>query len=74
MDQRQPIIHLLSDGPTTQYRNKKSFFLLTKFPESGVYQEATWNFTESGHGKEAADGIDAAATIKIPCRQIKGAE
>jgi hypothetical protein len=55
----QTIIHFLSDGPTTQYRNKTNMFLFsTKIFDFG-FQSGTWNFLEAGHGKGAADGIGA---------------
>jgi len=50
-------IHFQSDGPTTQYRNKTNFYLLTHFMNSFAMKEVTWNFSESGHGKSSADGI-----------------
>ena len=51
-------VHFWSDGPTTQYRNKKNFCIfaqLQRFHSS--LKQATWNFSETGHGKGAADGI-----------------
>lgn len=53
------IIHFQSDSPATQYRNKTMFYLIghkfpTVFPEIDVI---TWNYTEAGHGKGAADGV-----------------
>ena len=50
-------LHFWSDGPTTQYRNKHSFAIFSLLHSFGKFQTATWNFTESGHGKGAADGI-----------------
>lgn len=52
-------LHFLSDSPSTQYRNRKMFHLLTQylpklFPQ---IKEITHNFSESGHGKGPADGI-----------------
>ncbi|CAL1287552.1 unnamed protein product [Larinioides sclopetarius] len=52
-------LHIISDSPTSQYRNKRNFYLFTKelvkyFP---ALTSATWNYTESGHGKGAPDGI-----------------
>lgn len=56
-------MHFLSDGPSTQYRNKSKFFLLANFisAELGV-QNVMWHYHESGHGKGAPDGI--GATVK----------
>nr|CAI5856810.1 unnamed protein product [Callosobruchus analis] len=48
----------VSDGPTTQYKNKTMFFLFAaEFPKLLGPSNMTWNFIESGHGKGAADGI-----------------
>lgn len=52
-------IHVFSDGPTTQYREKRNFFLFsTKLFEYG-FNMASWNFFEASHGKGAADGVGA---------------
>lgn len=55
-------LHFASDGPMTQYKNKNMFHLATqylskKFPQ---IKKVTYNYSESGHGKNAADGIGAA--------------
>nr|CAH7735787.1 unnamed protein product [Callosobruchus chinensis] len=51
-------VHFVSDGPTTQYKNKTMFFLFAaEFPKLLGPSNMTWNFTESGHGKGAPDGI-----------------
>ena len=52
-------VHMFSDGPTTQYRQKKtSFFFSTRLFELG-FTAGSWNFFEASHGKGAADGVDA---------------
>jgi len=52
-------LHLIFDGPTTQYRNKTYFDLLTSYlPEK--YRQLlliTHNFSEPGHGKGGPDGV-----------------
>lgn len=49
--------YVYSDGPTTQYRQKANFYLLsTEIYELG-YKAANWNFHEAGHGKGIPDGI-----------------
>ncbi|KAL2087166.1 hypothetical protein ACEWY4_018225 [Coilia grayii] len=53
-------LHVVSDGPTTQYRSKKNFFLLTNVPYQMGWKRVTWNVLEAGHGKGPADGIGAA--------------
>ncbi|CAG9791138.1 unnamed protein product [Diatraea saccharalis] len=51
-------IHIFSDGPATQYKQKNNFYLIaTRFFEEYRFDDLTWNFFESGHGKGAADGI-----------------
>lgn len=52
-------LHFQSDGPTTQYRNRKMFYLVTQYLPQKYQQikQLTYNFTEAGHGKGPADGI-----------------
>lgn len=50
-------IHFLSDGPSTQYRNKKMFFFIMHFLSKFSQNTITWNYSESGHGKGAPDGV-----------------
>ena len=50
-------IHMYSDGPTTQYRNKTNLFLMAHFASEYGFKAVTWTFCESGHGKGPADGI-----------------
>jgi len=55
-------IHFFSDGPTSQYKQKGNFFLLsTEIFQHGL-KKATWNFHAAGHGKGIPDGI--GATLK----------
>lgn len=53
------VMHILSDGPVTQYKNKINFHIIShhikEFLPSVLY--FTWNYSESGHGKGAPDGI-----------------
>lgn len=52
-------IHYLTDSPTSQYRNKSIFRLIsTHGEEFGV--QARWNYLESGHGKGPCDGLGAS--------------
>ncbi|KAJ8686369.1 hypothetical protein QAD02_022163 [Eretmocerus hayati] len=57
-------LHVLSDGPTTQYKNRFAVYVITQFLLNLFPQIArfTWNFSEAGHGKGPADGI--GATVK----------
>lgn len=50
-------LHFHSDGPTTQYRNKTNFFLMTYFCACLGLKEASWNFSEAGHEKGPADKV-----------------
>ena len=52
-------IHFKSDGPTTQYKNKTLFFLITRILPLRYTQirRITYNYSETGHGKGPADGI-----------------
>ena len=52
-------IHFVSDGPSTQYRNKKNIYLLSTVPFTMGLSSVTWNFWEAGHGRGAPDGIGA---------------
>lgn len=52
------VLHVFSDGPATQYRQKQNFYLIsTKLFSDYKFTKVTWNFFEAGHGKGAADGI-----------------
>lgn len=53
-------IHLISDGPTSQYRNKTNFYLASTVPFMRGFNCVTWNFTEASHGKGAPDGVGGA--------------
>lgn len=50
-------IHLQSDGPTSQYKNRKALFLLTIFLKAMGMNRGYWNYTEPGHGKGIADAV-----------------
>lgn len=51
--------HFMSDGPATQYRNRKMFHLIGTFLTKHLPEVASilWHFSEAGHGKGAPDGI-----------------
>ena len=50
-------IHYVTDGPTSQYRNKTMFQLVAS--HSRIYGgiNATWQYLEAGHGKGPCDAI-----------------
>lgn len=51
------VVHFFSDGPTTQYRQKGNFYLLTTELVNRGFKRGTWNFLEASHGKGAPDGV-----------------
>ncbi|XP_038124838.1 uncharacterized protein LOC119772465 [Cyprinodon tularosa] len=53
-------IHFISDGPTSQYRNKSCFYLASTVPFMHGFKSVTWNYTEASHGKGAPDGVGGA--------------
>ncbi|XP_041360121.1 uncharacterized protein LOC121376342 isoform X1 [Gigantopelta aegis] len=53
-------LHVFSDGPVTQYRQKQNFFLMCTKPFQTGFNVMTWNFFESSHGKGAPDGVGGA--------------
>ena len=50
-------LHFYSDGPTSQYKQKINFYLLSTLVFELGFRGASWNFHESGHGKGIPDGI-----------------
>ena len=56
VDEGKSEIIIVSDSPTSQYRNAKMVFLTKSWAEQfGI--RIQWIYTEAGHGKSAADGI-----------------
>lgn len=52
-------LYIVSDSPTSQYRNKKNVFLTKNFAiDNGI--SVYWIFTETGHGKGPMDGVGSA--------------
>lgn len=53
-------IHFISDSPTSQYRNRFIFYMISQlyrdFPQ---LKSVIWNYLEAGHGKGAPDGVGA---------------
>lgn len=52
-------LFIITDSPTSQYRNKGCAFFTKRLAEKDDV-DATWIFTESGHGKVLMDGAGAA--------------
>lgn len=57
------VVHFFSVGPSSQYKQKKNFYLLNKYVAK-YFKWGTWNFFEANHGKGAADGIGAVVKRK----------
>ena len=49
-------IHYWTDSPTSQYRNKTIFSVVSRHEET-FGAKAVWNYFEAGHGKGPCDGI-----------------
>ena len=67
-------IHFMSDGPVTQYRNKKNFYLLSTLPFLMGFSEVSWNFSEKAHGKGAPDGVGGAVKRTADLKVKMGAD
>lgn len=50
-------VYFVSDGPTTQYRCKANFYLLSTLLFDWGFKVGNWSFLEAGHEKGPADGI-----------------
>lgn len=51
-------LHIQSDGPTSQYKNRFNlFFISTVRTYLPGLKFLTWNYSVSGHGKGPADGV-----------------
>ncbi|CAH2095032.1 unnamed protein product [Euphydryas editha] len=49
-------LYIFSDGPSSQYKQKKNFYLIKYY--AVLYNiDISWSFFESGHGKGVADAI-----------------
>ncbi|KAK1875721.1 Isopentenyl phosphate kinase [Dissostichus eleginoides] len=67
-------LHILSDGPVTQYRNKNNFYLLSTVPFLSGFTNVTWNYSEKSHGKGAPDGIGGAIKREADLYVHRGGE
>lgn len=70
-------VHILTDSPSSQYRNKYIFFIMTQL--NNVFsslKSVTWNYQEAGHGKGAPDGVGAVikrtADYQVKCGRDVG--
>ncbi|CAK1603666.1 unnamed protein product [Parnassius mnemosyne] len=65
-------IHFFSDGPTTQYRQKKNFYLFSDKVFKYGFTYYTWSFFEAAHGKGAPDGIGGAIKRTLDAKIAQG--
>ena len=66
-------MYIVSDSPTSQYRNKKMCFFIKKWAvENGV--DIYWIYTESGHDKGPMDGVGSAIKRVHPMSVIHNTE
>lgn len=52
-------VNILSDGPSTQYKNKTMFQLQKYLGSKLEVDQINWHYCESSHGKGAPDGVGA---------------
>lgn len=50
---------IISDSPSSQYRNRSMMYLMTQLCKSHGISAFEWLFSETGHGKGAPDGVGA---------------
>lgn len=53
-------LHFFSDGPSSQYRQKKNFYYFSHLTYDFGFKNASWSFFEASHGKGAPDGVGGA--------------
>lgn len=53
-------MHILTDSPSTQYRNKTIFYLFANHLVTHYnLKKTSWHYHDAGHGKGAPDGVGA---------------
>ncbi|XP_026100440.1 uncharacterized protein LOC113071286 isoform X2 [Carassius auratus] len=67
-------LHVLSDGPATQYRNRSNCFLMSSIPYAWGFKRVTWNFSERSHGKGAPDGVGGVLKRKADMYVLGGSD
>lgn len=65
-------IHILSDGPANQYRNRANCYLMSSIPYTWGFKRLTWNYSERGHGKGAPDGVGGTLKRKADMHVLGG--
>lgn len=63
-------LHFLSDSPSPQYRNTAMFYVMKSriIPIFSKLKSFTWNYSETGYGKGAVDGI--GGRVKNACDKM----
>ncbi|CAG2254394.1 unnamed protein product [Mytilus edulis] len=66
-------VHYITDSPTSQYRNKYIFHLVTLHGMLFDGITASWHYFEAGHGKGPCDGVGGTAKrlADMAVRQLK---
>ena len=67
-------LHVLSDGPATQYHNRSNCFLMSSVPYTWGFKRVTWNFSERSHGKGAPDGVGGVLKHKADMHVFGGSD
>uniref|UniRef100_UPI00358F15CF uncharacterized protein n=1 Tax=Myxine glutinosa TaxID=7769 RepID=UPI00358F15CF len=66
------VLHFLSDGPCTQYKQRGNFFLFSTELYRRGFMAGSWNFFEASHGKGAPDGVGGALKRSADMMVAKG--
>ncbi|XP_030251615.1 uncharacterized protein LOC115568462 [Sparus aurata] len=66
------VLHFLSDGPCTQYKQRGNFFLFATELDRRGFKAGSWNFFEASHGKGAPDGVGGALKRAADMMVAKG--
>ncbi|KAL4009294.1 hypothetical protein ACER0C_003146 [Sarotherodon galilaeus] len=66
------VLHFLSDGPCTQYKQRGNFYLFTTELDRRRFKTGSWNFFEASHGKGAPDGVGGALKRAADMMVAKG--
>lgn len=69
-------IHIFSDSPSSQYRNRYNMYLFkTLMPQYfDNLKTISWNFTESGHGKGPMDGVGGTLKRGADAKVLHGTD
>lgn len=67
-------LHVFSDGPTSQYRNRTNIYLWIKILRDQFPQitASTWTFSEPGHGKGPMDGVGGVLKKSADDQVLRG--